>query len=98
MATHIMPLGDSITEGQSDSLNYRVRLSSDLSGGGYSAVFAGSMSTNTGNCPTGYKNHEGHSGWCTSDAGGICQQGNASWDPQRPIGINDHITSWLASN
>jgi lysophospholipase L1-like esterase len=93
----IMPLGDSITEGQSNTANYRLKLSNLLNQNAISAQFVGSMTSNTGGLPTGYTHHEGHSGWCSTDAGSVCQQGNTSWNASRPIGILEHIDAWLTA-
>lgn len=94
----LMPLGDSNTEGQDDNLNYRHYLSQLFDAQGTSIDFVGSMTSRSGNLPSNRQNHEGHSGWCSSDAGGICQQGNTGWDPARPIGIIERIDTWMSDN
>lgn len=96
--SRIMPMGDSLTEGQSSTLNYRNRLSTRFTNAGLSATFVGSMTSNSTNLPTGRKNHEGHSGWCATDANGICQQGNSAWDSSRPIGVIERVQSWVQNN
>jgi lysophospholipase L1-like esterase len=94
----IMPLGDSITQGQSSTANYRLQLSKLLSAGGLSAQFVGSSVSNVTGFAAGYTHHEGHGGWCTTDAGTICQVGNTAFGSSRPIGILEHIDSWLNAN
>lgn len=67
----IMPLGDSITEGQSATANYRDRLADLLTANSISSGFYGSMATNTSALPSGFQKHEGHSSWCSTDAGSV---------------------------
>lgn len=67
----IMPLGDSITEGDSATANYRDRLADLLLANSISAGFYGSMVTNTSALPAGFQEHEGHSSWCSTDAGSV---------------------------
>jgi acyl-CoA thioesterase-1 len=77
----IMPIGDSITQGGfNGDASYRVALYDNLTGNGVNFKFIGSMTTvfNPGSTNPNpsiypsyftagfYKNHEGHSGWTTS--------------------------------
>lgn len=68
----VMPLGDSITQSNSDHLSYRYYLSRYLQDRGSKFNFVGSMDSNLGGNPefprkTFDPDHEGHSGWRTSD-------------------------------
>ena len=61
----ITPMGDSITQGNSNG-GYRAPLYTLLSNGGYTTQFVGTSNANPGSLPTSPVNqtyHEGHSGW-----------------------------------
>jgi hypothetical protein len=62
----IMPLGDSITQSDSQHNSYRRNLWHKLKAGGYSIDFVGSQNENFGGPPPNPDfdlNHEGHWGW-----------------------------------
>jgi lysophospholipase L1-like esterase len=58
----IMPLGDSITQGDSNG-GYRQKLYLDLTDAGFSIDFVGSLSSPSSPNPSFDTDHEGHSGW-----------------------------------
>jgi hypothetical protein len=91
----IMPLGDSITEGDGgismddDSLivGYRQKLYLDLLDAGYSDLnFVGSLSSGYSLPPAFDTDHEGHGGWCAEGC------------PAYRGDIVDHVYDWLVSN
>jgi lysophospholipase L1-like esterase len=59
--TKIMPLGDSITDGNQTPGGYRIKLWSDIQNIGKTIDFVGSLQNGPTELPD--KNHEGHSGW-----------------------------------
>jgi lysophospholipase L1-like esterase len=82
----IMPLGDSITWGNSDAVTdiyydvgYRQQLYLDLIGSGYNVDFAGSLQTGSSATPSFDIDHEGHLGY-------------------RADQVATNIYSWLSSN
>ncbi|WP_426505513.1 RICIN domain-containing protein [Dactylosporangium sp. McL0621] len=57
----VMPLGDSITNGETTPGGYRINLWQRVVNGGYAVDFVGSQSN--GPASLGDHDHEGHSGW-----------------------------------
>jgi lysophospholipase L1-like esterase len=57
----VMPLGDSITNGETTPGGYRINLWQRVVNGGYTVDFVGSQSN--GPASLGDHDHEGHSGW-----------------------------------
>ncbi len=78
----IMPLGDSLTEGQGSSGGYRLPLAGLLAGRQIAFQFVGSVATNPGTLNPDQLHHEGHTGAMIAAANG------------RP-GIAGSITTYL---
>jgi acyl-CoA thioesterase I len=70
-AVRIMPIGDSITQGDKDYNSYRRSLWLQLRQAGYNVDFVGSMYQNFPDVPAPKQdfdqNHEGHWGWRTDE-------------------------------
>jgi GDSL-like Lipase/Acylhydrolase family len=75
----IMPLGDSITAGESVPCSYRIELAKLLEADRRMFAFVGTQSN--GPPDLKYRWHEGHSGWCLAE----CGNNN----------LHDHLYQWL---
>jgi lysophospholipase L1-like esterase len=88
----IMPLGDSLTDGENIPGGYRIDLWSRLAAGGPSINFVGSQS----NGPTSLldRDHEGHRGWRIDEIGASVEPWLQHYQPQIVlllIGTNDVV-------